>query len=345
MTITPQNAAEETTMDLSTHYLGLRLPHPLVVGASPMVDNLDTVRRLEDAGAAAIVMHSLFEEQLSIEHRATVYHMEIYADAYAEARSYFPEASDFALCPCDYLNQIRRIKQAVAIPLIASLNGVSCGGWIDYARQIEQAGADALELNVYYVATDPTENSAEVEDRVVDTARQVRQSVNVPVAVKLSQFYSSIPNLCSRLEEVGVDGLVVFNRFYQPDIDIDALQVVPKIQLSDASELPLRLRWLAILSSCLRVSLAVSGGVHGAVDAVKSIMCGADAVQMVSALLRHGPQHLATVLAQLRQWMTEHEYDSIRQMKGSMNLLHCPDRGAIERANYMHLLQTWREPA
>lgn len=332
-------------MDLSTHYLGIRLPHPLVVGASPMVDNLDTVKRLEDAGAAAVVMHSLFEEQLSIEHRATVYHMEIYADAYAEARSYFPEATDFALCPCDYLNQIHRIKQAVSIPLIASLNGVSCGGWIDYARRIEQAGADALELNVYYVATDPTENSAEVEDRVVDTARQVKSSISIPVTVKLSQFYSSIPNLCSRLEEVGVDGLVLFNRFYQPDIDIETLQVVPKISLSDSSELPLRLRWLAILSSCLGVSLAVSGGVHTAVDAVKSIMCGADAVQMVSALLRHGPQHVAVVLAELRQWMIEHEYTSIRQMKGSMNLIRCPDRSAIERANYMRLLQTWSEPA
>lgn len=332
-------------MDLSTHYLGLRLPHPLIVGASPMVDNLDIVRKLEDAGAAAITMHSLFEEQLSIEHRATVYHMEIYADAYAEARSYFPEASDFALCPCDYLNQIQRIRKAVSIPLIASLNGVSCGGWTDYARRIEQAGADALELNIYYIATDPTESPAEVEDRVVDTARQVKQSISIPVAVKLSQFYSSIPNLCSRLEEAGVDGLVIFNRFYQPDIDVETLQVVPKIQLSDSSELLLRLRWLAILSSCMRLSLAVSGGVHTAVDAVKSIMCGADAVQVVSALLKNGPGHLAVMLDNLRRWMTEHEYSSIRQMKGSMNLLHCPDRGAIERANYMHLLQTWREPA
>jgi dihydroorotate dehydrogenase (fumarate) len=329
-------------MDLSTNYLGLKLAHPIIVGASPLVDDIGIVKRLEDAGAAAIVMHSLFEEQIAAEQRATIYHMEIYADAYAEARGYFPEPAEFHLGPEAYLKQIEKIRQAVDVPVIASLNGVTPGGWVDYARQIQQAGADALELNIYYVATDMAERSFEVEERVLETTRQVREAVRIPVAVKLSQFFSCIPNLAYRLDEVGADGLVLFNRFYQPDIDVENLVAVPKVQLSDSTELPLRLRWAAILSGRIRASLAISGGVHTPIDAVKSIMVGADAVQVVSALLKHGPEYLTTIRDGLKKWMEEREYASVRQMKGSMNLLRCPDPGAFERANYMRTLQSWR---
>jgi dihydroorotate dehydrogenase (fumarate) len=315
-----------------------------MVGASPMVDDLDTVRRLEDAGTSAIVMHSLFEEQISTEQRATIYHMEIYADAYAEARSYFPQPSDFKLGPDAYVEQVRKIKDAVAVPVIASLNGVTPGGWVDYAKKIEQAGADALELNIYYVATDPQETAQDVETRLLRTLKLVKQAVSLPVAVKLSQFYSSIPNICYQLDEAGADGLVVFNRFYQPDIDIENLQVEPKVHLSTSDELPLRLRWLAILSGRVKASLALTGGVHTATDAIKSIMTGADAIQIVSAILKNGPKVLTQIRDGMAEWMAKNEYASLRQMKGSMNLLRCPDQGAFERANYMRVLQSWTEP-
>jgi dihydroorotate dehydrogenase (fumarate) len=329
-------------MDLSTRYLGLDLPHPLMPGASPLVDDLDMVRRLEDAGAAAIVMHSLFEEQITLEQMHAVRAVETYADSHSEAMSYLPDPGIFALGPESYLEQIRRIREAVAVPVIASLNGVTPAGWVKHARLIEQAGADALELNIYLIAADPDESGSAVEDRVERIALAVREAVRIPVAVKLSPFYSSIMDMALQLERAGIDGLVLFNRFYQPDIDIEALEVVHHLRLSDPSELLLRLRWLAILSGRVRPSLAVSGGVHSVPDVVKAVMCGAHAVQTVSALLRHGPEHLTALATGLKQWLEEHEYESLRQMQGSMDLSRCPDPSAFERANYMRILQSWR---
>lgn len=329
-------------MDLSTTYLGLALPHPLMPGASPLVDDLDQVKRLEDAGAAAIVMHSLFEEQIESEYAGRARHMEAHAESFAEALSFFPHPDEFRLGPDHYLEQLRRIKQCVSIPVIASLNGISASGWLEYGRLMQDAGADALEMNVYYVATDPEESSAAVEQRVIDTAQAVKLRLSIPVAVKLSPFYSSLSHLARQLDGMGVDGLVLFNRFYQPQIDVEELEVVSELKLSDSTELLLRLRWLAILTGRVNCSLAASGGVHSAVDAVRAIMAGADAVQVVSALLMHGPGHLRSLRDELEQWMEEHEYESIDQMRGSMSLARCPDPAAFERGNYMRILQSWR---
>jgi dihydroorotate dehydrogenase (fumarate) len=330
-------------MDLSTTYMGLKLANPLITGAAPLVDNLDGVKRLEDAGASAIVMHSLFEEQITGEQLSTIYHTEMYADSFSEALSYFPSTREFAFGPEEYLEQIRRIKKTVGVPVIGSLNGSTPGGWVEHARLIEQAGADALELNVYHVATDPTETAQAMEDRLLEVARSVRASITVPLAVKLSPFFSSLPNLCCRLDDAGVNGIVLFNRFYQPDIDLGVLEVVPKLNLSDSSELLLRLRWLAIISPHVQASLACSGGVHTGADAVKAVMAGARCVQIVSAVLRHGPEVLKRILEDMRIWMQENDYAAVRLMQGSMSLVRCPDPHAFERANYMRVLQSWRQ--
>jgi dihydroorotate dehydrogenase (fumarate) len=329
-------------MDLSTRYLGLSLPHPFMPGASPMVDDLDMVRRLEDAGAAAIVMHSLFEEQIRREQISTFLHTETHGESYAEALYYFPRPEAFALGPEEYLQQLGRIKAAVRVPVIASLNGTTLGGWLNYARAMEHAGADALELNVYAVPSDPQESALEIEDRTVEMLRSVKSGVGIPVAVKLSPFYTSLPHFARRLDEAGVDGLVLFNRFYQPDIDPDNLETERHLFLSSSSELPLRLQWLALLSGRLKASLAVTGGVQGARDAVKALMAGADAVQMVSALLRSGPEYLKRVRQETIAWMQDHEYESLAQMKGSMSLESCPDASVYQRANYMLMLQSWQ---
>ncbi|MEX2381921.1 MAG: dihydroorotate dehydrogenase-like protein [Opitutales bacterium] len=329
-------------MNLSTEYLGLKLAHPLITGASPLVDNLDTVRRLEDAGAAALTMHSLFEEQILQEMTFEEVHRQSHEESSAEAASYFPGRSEFVLGPDQYLEQIQRIKAAVSIPLIASLNGTHLGSWIDYSSLIEKAGADALELNIYFLPTDPSESGEDVERRVVDIVRAVRESVSLPVAVKLSPYFSSLCHFASELDVLGVNGLVLFNRFYQPDIDIENLEVVPHLELSDSHELRLRLRWLAILSEQVKCSLAVSGGVHTVEDIIKSVMAGASAVQTVSALLHHGPRHIRTLLTGLQEWLEEHEYLSLQQMLGSMNLRTCPNPEAFERANYLRTLQIWR---
>jgi len=329
-------------MDLRTQYLGLDLPHPFMPGASPMVDDLDVVKRLEDAGAAAIVMHSLFEEQIVREQSRTVQDMESNVNAFAEATSFFPQPSEFRLGPHEYLEQIRRIKEAVALPVIASLNGVTASGWLEYARLIEQAGANALELNAYYIATNPEESAADVEQRTLDIVAAVRRHVKLPIAVKLSPFHSSLANFATKLEAAGAQAVVLFNRFYQPDIDIEALEVVPQLKLSDPSELLLRLRWLAILSGRSKLELACSGGVHSGQDALRSLAAGAHTVQMVSALLRHGPAHLAMVREGVELWLEQHEYESLAQLRGSMNLARCPDPAMFERGNYMRILQSWR---
>jgi dihydroorotate dehydrogenase (fumarate) len=306
------------------------------------VNDLDMVRRLEDAGAAAIVMHSLFEEQIVGEQLAAFSHIETYAGSFAEALSYFPDTNVFALGPDEYLNALRRIKEAVAVPVIASLNGTTLGGWLEFATRMQEAGADALELNVYSIATDLQDTAQDVERQVLEMLRAVKARVRIPVAVKLSPFYSALAHFAHQIEEAGADGLVLFNRFYQPDINVEELAVEHQLHLSDSTELLLRLRWLAILSGRVRVSLAVTGGVHTSLDAVKAVMCGAHAVQMVSALLQHGPDRLREVREGLATWLEEHEYDSLTQMQGSMSLVRCPDPKAYERANYVETLQSWR---
>ena len=328
-------------MDLSTKYLGLDLPHPFMPGASPMVEDLDTVRRLEDGGAAAIVMNSLFEEQIVYEQLATAASLDGPADSFAEALSYFPEPDSLALGPEEYLEQLRRIREAVGIPVIGSLNGTTKGRWLDYAEQIEQAGAHALELNVYQLATDPEESGADLERRTVEVVAEVRQRIQIPIAVKLSPFYSALANFAKQLVAAGADGLVIFNRFYQADIDVEELEVERTLHLSDSSELLLRLRWLAVLSATVETSLAVTGGVHSSLDAIKAVMTGADAVQLVSALFRRGPEYLTGIRRRVEEWLVEHEYESLDQMRGSMSLARCPDPAAYERANYMHILQGW----
>ncbi len=324
-------------MDLSTRYLGFTLPHPFMPGASPLVDDLDMVRRLEDAGAAAIVLHSLFQEQFDDgaperKGRPTSFLNPAPAD----------EPVEFALDPDAYLEQVRKIRAAVSVPVIASLNGTMDEAWLESARKIEQAGAHALELNIYYLAADPLESSAEVDRRILHIARRVRSMVTIPIAVKLSVFISGVTSVAHDLDLIGVDGLILFNRFYQPDIDISQLEVVPTLKLSDSSELLIRLRWLAILSPEVRASLAVSGGVHTVEDAVKALMAGADAVQVVSALLRHGPEHLTLLRNGLAQWLEEQGYDSLREIQGIMNLKRCPTAARYERANYTRVLQSFR---
>jgi dihydroorotate dehydrogenase (fumarate) len=329
-------------MNLETTYLGLALPHPFVSGASPLVDQLDIVRRLEDAGAAAITMNSLFEEQITHEQMSAFFATELSGESSPEALSYFPASSPLGRGPENYLEHLRRVRDAVAVPVIGSLNGSTPGGWLRYARLMEEAGADALELNVYALATDPLRSAAEIEDDTVEMVGAVSEALEIPLAVKLAPFYTSLAHFAGRLVDAGAGGLVLFNRFYQPDIDIEELTVERSLHLSQTSELALRLRWLAILSGQLRTSYAVTGGIHYATDAVKALMAGADAVQLVSALLRHGPERLRALREELARWLEEHEYDSVAQMRGSMNLESCPDPAAFERANYMLILQGWK---
>ncbi len=330
-------------MDLTTTYLGLKLAHPLMAGSSPLSADLDKVRRLEDAGAAAIVMPSLFEEQITMEQAASLAHEDAHAESFAEATTYFPRPEGYRLGPDDYLALLAKVKAAVKVPVIASLNGVTRGGWLAYAKQMQQAGADALELNIYFVPTDPAVTGEQVEGTAVEMVQEIKKNVSIPVAVKLASFYSSLPHFAHRLETAGADGLVLFNRFYQPDIDVEELEVQRTLALSTSAELNLRLRWLAILSGRLRASLAVSGGVHDTADVVKAVMAGADAVQVVSALLQKGPTHLKALREGLVQWLEQHEYESLAQMRGSMNLTKSPDPTAYERANYIHILQGWRK--
>jgi len=332
-------------MDLTTNYLGLRLPHPLMPGASPLADSIDTVKRLEDAGAAAIVMRSLFEEQITREQNGMVHHMEVHEESFAEALSYFPKPDEFVFGSEEYLDQLRRIKAAVKIPVIASLNGYTNTGWVSYAAKMQQAGADALELNSYFVATDPRQSGAEIEATAVEIVKAVKRAVTIPVAVKISPFFSSVAHMAHKLDEAGADGLVVFNRFYQPDIDVEALEAVPSLHLSDSSELLLRLRWLAILHGQVKAGLAASGGVHTGLDAVKAVMAGASAVQVVSRLLEDGPGQLKVILDGFRRWLEEHEYESLEQARGSMSLRKSPDPAAFERGNYMKVLRSWHVSA
>lgn len=329
-------------MDLSTTYLGFKLAHPLIPGACPLADELDGVRRLEDAGAPLIVLRSLFEEQLVHEQLSAHAGIDAHENAFAEALSYFPTTEGFRFGPDSYLEHLARVKRTVGVPVVASLNGTTPGGWVEYARLLEGAGADALELNVFLVPTDPDESALHIEDRLLALIRSVRTHVKMPLAVKVSPFYTSLPHFARRVESEGADALVVFNRFYEPDIDVTNQQVVRTLTLSSSMELLPRLHALAILSGRTRLSLGVTGGVHTGLDALKAVMCGADGVQMVSALLKEGPKQLLTARTELEWVLEENEYDSLAQVKGSMSLTRCPDPKAYERINYMHILQNWR---
>jgi dihydroorotate dehydrogenase (fumarate) len=328
-------------MDLTTHYLGFHLSNPLIVGASPVSHDLDRARKCVEAGASAIVMYSLFEEQIVREQMSLSRALLDPSENYSEAVSYLPEPDQLSLGPDRYFDNIRKLKAQLSVPVIASLNGVTEGGWTKYARQIEQAGADALELNTYNLVTDPRRTAEDVERDTLSLVRQIRGQIHIPLAVKLSPFYTSLPNLSRRLVDAGANALVLFNRFYQPDIDPESLQVV-RVNLSDSSELPLRLHWLAILYGHVAgASLSISGGVHTATDVVKSVMCGASSVQLVSSILRSGPGCIRTTLDDLRRWLEEHEYESLLQMRGSMSLLRCPNPAEYVRDNYMQVLRSW----
>ncbi len=330
------------TMDLTTSYLGLTLKNPLVPSASPLSRRLDTLKRLEAAGAAAVVLYSLFEEEITLENRMMDAYLTRGAESYAEALSYFPQVGDYRAGPEAYLEHVRRATQALSIPVIASLNGVSSGGWVKYAREIERAGADALELNVYYLPADPGLSGEQVEISYVELLRDVKNTVNIPIAVKLSPYFSALPNMARRLVRAGARGLALFNRFYQPDFDIEALEVNPNLLLSDSDDLRLPLRWIAILYGRLDADLALTSGVHTAEDAVKGLMAGAKVVMLASELLHHGPERLGEILRELDLWLEEHEYESLAQLRGSMSQRAVSEPAAFERANYMKVLQSYQ---
>ena len=326
---------------LQTTYLGFELNSPVIPGASPMCQDLSMVRRLEDAGAPMIVMHSVFEEQIIREQMAFNYGFEIGDNSHAESITYLPHSHEFRLGPDEYLDLITKIKAAVNIPVVASLNGHSLGGWVSYAKQLQQAGADALELNIYDPVLDPDISAASVEHSALDVIRAVRHAVTIPIAVKLSPFYTSFVHFAREIDRLGVEGFVLFNRFYQPDIDIEKLDVHADLHLSTPAELLPRLRYTAALFGKITANVAVTGGVHNAEGVLKSVMAGASAVQMVSALLINGPDYLRRIRAELLRWLELHHYESLSQARGSLSLLHTPNPAAFERGNYMRILQSW----
>lgn len=328
-------------LDLTTTYLGLALKNPLVPSASPLMKSLDNIKRMEDAGAAAVVLHSLFEEQIARESHTLDHYLNYGSESFAEAATLFPEMLGYNRGAEGYLDHLRKVKQAVAIPVIGSLNGFSTGGWIEYAQEIQRAGADALELNMYYVAADPEQASPAIEEMYLELVREVVKSVNIPVAVKLSHFFTAFANIAQRVAWAGADGLVLFNRFYQPDFDLEALEVVPSLSLSHSNELRLRLQWVAMVYGRVDADLAVTGGVHTAEDVLKCMMAGANVAMMTSVLLERGIEYLRPLLASLELWMQDHEYDSIQQMRGSMSYRNVAQPAAFERANYMRVLQAY----
>ncbi len=330
-------------MDLRTNYLGLDLPHPFMPGASVMSQDIDKLRRLEDAGAAAVVLHSLFEEQILQENHSTLHHLHLHGEAYGEALSYFPDPAAMAFGPAHYLRHLERAKAALSVPVLASLNCATDAGWRSFGRQAEEAGADGLELNFYFIPVELDVTGVSIERQLADIVADVKSAVSVPVAVKLSPFFSSMGQVARTLDAAGADGLVLFNRFYQPAIDLEERDIMPALHLSNSSELPLRLAWVGLLAGRVRASLAITGGVHTVADAVKAVMAGADGVQMVSALLSQGPAHLQAICQGVAAWLETHEYDSLAQMKGSMSYLRCPDPAAYTRANYMRAIHSWRE--
>jgi dihydroorotate dehydrogenase (fumarate) len=330
-------------MDLSTTYMGLRLKNPVVASASPLSNTLDGIRRLEDAGASAVVMYSLFEEQIYFQSFYIDYHLSHGTNSYAESQSYFPEMQEYNTGPDEYLRQIHAAKMAVNIPIIGSLNGITPGGWIEYARLIEEAGADALELNVYFIPANPYVKGEAVEELYLDILRDVKSSVSIPVAMKLSPYFSSVGDMTRRLVDEGADALVLFNRFYQPDFDLEKLEVEPRLVLSRSHDLRLPLCWVAILYGELLTDFAITSGVHTYEDALKSLMAGASVAMMASELLQNGVGRITEILAEIEEWMERNEYVSVRQMIGSMSRANVADPTAFERANYMKMLASYRK--
>lgn len=329
-------------MNLSTTYLGLALRTPLVASASPLSEDIGNIKRLEDAGASAVVHYSLYEEQLRMDTHALHYHMTQGTESYAEALTYFPEPDQFRLGPTAYLEHIRKAKEAVDIPIIASLNGTSIGGWTKFAAQMQQAGADALELNIYYIPTDPAMTGAEVEQMYLDVVHDVKANISIPLAVKVGPYFSSFANMAMRLAKAGADGLVIFNRFYQPDFDLERLEVVPNLTLSSAWELRTPIRWVSILYGKVPVDFAVTRGVHSYEDVLKGVMAGANVTMMASELLRNGVNRIGLIVQEVAQWLEDHEYHSLQQARGSMSQQNVAEPAAFERANYMKVLQSWK---
>jgi dihydroorotate dehydrogenase (fumarate) len=326
---------------LETNYLGLKLKNPIVVSPSPLCEHLDNLLWMEEAGAAAIVLHSLFEEQITLETNKLDRFLRLGTDSYSESLTFFPDMDDYNLGPDGYLEHIHRAKSALKIPLIGSLNGVSMGGWLDFAKKIEEAGADALELNIYDIPVDPETPATELEKRYCELVSMVQSTLKIPVAIKLHPFFTALPNFARSLDGAGARGLVLFNRFYQPDFDLERLEVVPRLTLSSSQELLLRLHWVAILYGNIAADLAITGGIHSATDVLKAMMAGARVAMMTSAVLKHGIRFITTVLEDLQQWMVEHEYESIRMMQGSMSRVSSGEPAAFERANYMKVLGSY----
>ena len=328
-------------MDLTTTYMGLRLRTPIVVSASPLSEDIDNIKRMEDAGASAVVLHSLFEEQLRQENLVLHHHLEKGTFSSPEALTYFPESTLLPFGPHEYLQHIARAKEAVQLPIIASLNGSSPGGWTEYAKQIQRAGADAIELNIYHISTDLQQSGAEVEQSCLDIVRVVKKEVTIPVAVKLSPFFSNFANMAKQLDDLGADALVLFNRFYQPDINLESLEVHPNLLLSTPMAMRLPLRWIAILHDRVRASLAATSGIHRATDALKMLMAGADVTMLCSVLIRHGIGQINVIEREMVEWMDEHEYASVQQLRGSLSHKNCPDPSAFERAQYMRAISSY----
>ncbi|MCK5014705.1 MAG: dihydroorotate dehydrogenase-like protein [Candidatus Omnitrophica bacterium] len=329
-------------MDLSTTYMGLELKNPIVASASPLSKNMDNYKRMQDAGVAAVVNHSLFEEQIIKENEASDYFSTVGTDSFAESLTYIPEAGEYALDPDEYVEHIAKAKQIVDMPVIASLNGFSKGGWIKHAKRLEEAGADALELNIYFVPTDPAFSGSKIEENYLEIFQSVKSTVKIPVAVKLSPFFSSIANMAKQLDDAGADAVVLFNRFYQPDIDLERLEVTPNLILSTPHDIRLPLRWIAILYGQLEASLAATSGIYNAQDVLKMIMAGADVTMLCSALLKNGIEYVSDILKDTREWMKAHEYESVQQMKGSMSQKSCQNPDSFERTHYMKILQSYQ---
>ncbi|NWF62081.1 MAG: dihydroorotate dehydrogenase-like protein [Fischerella sp.] len=329
-------------MDLTTTYMGMTLRSPLVPSASPLSEDIDNIKRMEDAGAAAVVMHSLFEEQITLERYELHHHLTYGTESFPEALTYFPEPANFRVGPEEYLNHIRKAKEKVGIPIIASLNGSSVGGWTDYARLIQQAGASAVELNIYYVPTDIELTSEQIEQTYINILQAVKAAVTIPVAVKLSPYFTNMANMAKRLDNAGADGLVLFNRFYQPDINLENLEVQPNVLLSTPQAMRLPLRWVAILYGRINASLAATSGIHNARDVLKMLMAGANITMLCSVLLREGINHIRCIEQEMRTWMEKHEYESVQLLQGSMSQKNCPDPSAFERSQYMKALQTYK---
>jgi dihydroorotate dehydrogenase (fumarate) len=328
-------------IDIRTKYMGLELKNPIVASASPLCDSVDKIRLLEDHGIAAVVLPSLFEEQLILDSESVDADLSRGSEAFPESASFLPDLMDYNLGPDGYLELIRRAKESVSIPVIGSLNGVSPTGWVRYARDMQQAGADAIELNIYSLVTDPLRTASQIEKDYSDLVRQMRESLTIPIAVKISYFFSAVANFAKLLDTSGANALVLFNRFYQPDLDIEQLEVVPSLTLSHPSELLLRLHWVAIIHGNIGADIAITGGVHSAQDVLKSVMAGARVAMMTSALLQNGVEHIDTVRTEMILWMEEHEYESINQMCGSMDQKNVPNPAAYERANYMRVLSSY----